>query len=121
MQERMTLSNMAAELGAQAGLIAPDETTARLSEKRWRRSAGDWQRTATDPGAELLAHHVFRCGNALEPQVAAPHSPANAAPVTEAPETRGRCRLYRRLHRGEIRGSETRGRVFCVAASSARE
>jgi len=27
MQERMTLSNMAAELGAQAGLIAPDEAT----------------------------------------------------------------------------------------------
>ncbi|MFQ5625131.1 MAG: aconitase family protein [Methyloligellaceae bacterium] len=28
MAERMTLSNMAAELGAQAGLIAPDQTTA---------------------------------------------------------------------------------------------
>jgi len=27
MEERMTLANMAAELGAQAGLIAPDETT----------------------------------------------------------------------------------------------
>src|SRR5690606_28210464 len=27
MQERMTLSNMSAELGAQAGLVAPDETT----------------------------------------------------------------------------------------------
>src|SRR5690606_14127275 len=27
MQERMTLSNMSAELGAQAGLIAPDQTT----------------------------------------------------------------------------------------------
>ena len=27
MQERMTLANMSAELGAQAGLVAPDETT----------------------------------------------------------------------------------------------
>src|SRR3546814_6574219 len=27
MQERMTLSNMSAELGAQAGLVAPDATT----------------------------------------------------------------------------------------------
>jgi 3-isopropylmalate/(R)-2-methylmalate dehydratase large subunit len=35
MQERMTLSNMAAELGAQAGLIAPDETTA-----EWLRGVG---------------------------------------------------------------------------------
>ena len=39
MQERMTLSNMSAELGAQAGLIAPDATTARLA-RRGRRADG---------------------------------------------------------------------------------
>jgi len=82
MQERMTLSNMAAELGAQAGLIAPDETTA-----DWLKGvggdAGDWHGLATDAGARLLAHHVFDAA-ALEPQAAAPHSPANAAPVGEA-------------------------------------
>ena len=79
MQERMTLSNMAAELGAQAGLIAPDEVTA-----DYLRSVGGdpgnyaWLRT--DPQADLLEHHVFDAA-ALSPQVAAPHSPANAAPV----------------------------------------
>ena len=50
MQERMTLSNMAAELGAQAGLIAPDETTA-----RWLKGvggdAGDWHGLTTDADA----------------------------------------------------------------------
>jgi 3-isopropylmalate/(R)-2-methylmalate dehydratase large subunit len=85
MQERMTLSNMAAELGAQAGLIAPDETTARYLESVGG-DAGDWQDFRTDPGAELLDHHVFDAA-ALEPQVAAPHSPANADAVTNAPST----------------------------------
>ncbi len=85
MQERMTLSNMAAELGAQAGLIAPDETT-----QRWLESigggAGEWRGLATDPGARLGAHHVFDAA-LLEPQVAAPHSPANAASVGQAAAT----------------------------------
>jgi 3-isopropylmalate/(R)-2-methylmalate dehydratase large subunit len=84
MQERMTLSNMAAELGAQAGLIAPDATTAAYLESIGG-SAGDWQGLVTEAGAELAAHHVFDAA-ALEPQVAAPHSPANAMPVTQAPE-----------------------------------
>jgi 3-isopropylmalate/(R)-2-methylmalate dehydratase large subunit len=85
MQERMTLSNMAAELGAQAGLIAPDEPTA-----RWLESVGcepgDYSGLKTDPDAELLEHHLFDAAS-LEPQVAAPHSPANAASVGDVPDT----------------------------------
>lgn len=80
MQERMTLSNMAAELGGQTGLIAPDETTL-----DYIRAAGgdpgdaaDWQ---TDSDAAIGEHHLFDAA-ALEPQVAAPHSPANAADVS---------------------------------------
>jgi 3-isopropylmalate/(R)-2-methylmalate dehydratase large subunit len=84
MQERMTLSNMAAELGAQAGLIAPDETTA-----EWLRGvgsdAGDNAGLCTDPDAALLERHVFDASS-LEPQAAAPHSPANATAVGEAGE-----------------------------------
>ncbi|WP_286939249.1 3-isopropylmalate dehydratase large subunit [Achromobacter sp. UBA4530] len=79
MQERMTLSNMSAELGSQVGLIAPDETTA-----AWLREAGvteeldlaRWQ-SDRDAGAEW---HEFDAA-ALAPQVAAPHSPANARGV----------------------------------------
>lgn len=82
MQERMTLSNMAAELGAQAGLIAPDDVTS-----DYLRSVGSdpgidgWLHT--DPDAELLEHHVFDAAR-LAPQVAAPHSPANSGPVDQA-------------------------------------
>jgi 3-isopropylmalate/(R)-2-methylmalate dehydratase large subunit len=81
MQERMTLANMTAELGGQTGLVAPDETT-----RAYLESAGvgeidtaTWQ---SDPGAALLGHHTF-AGDALAPQVAAPHSPANAAAAGE--------------------------------------
>ncbi len=106
MQERMTLSNMAAELGAQAGLIAPDATT-----EAFLRGAGsdpgDYGWLRTDADAALLEHHVFDAA-ALEPQVAAPHSPANSAPVAETAGTPHRRCLYRRLHGREIRRSERR-------------
>ncbi len=86
MQERMTLCNMAPEVGAQTGLIAPDEVT-----RAWLEEAGvtkiDTSRWQGDPGAAVAAHHCFDAA-ALAPQVAAPHSPANAAPVAEHAGTR---------------------------------
>jgi 3-isopropylmalate/(R)-2-methylmalate dehydratase large subunit len=83
MQERMTLANMSAELGGQAGLVAPDEVT-----REYLKSVGvadaeiDTQTWQSDAEAPRLARHAFDAG-ALAPQVAAPHSPANAHPVGE--------------------------------------
>ena len=87
MQERMTLSNMSAELGSQVGLIAPDQVTLDYLHAAGVPGARDidvsrWQ---TDAGASL-ERHVFDA-DALAPQVAAPHSPANAAPVGDYPAT----------------------------------
>ena len=83
MQERMTLSNMSAELGAQVGLIAPDDITC-----AWLLATGvpaealqgldAWK---TDDGAAVTRHNFD--ADTLAPQVAAPHSPANAGPVTK--------------------------------------
>ncbi|MCK0100712.1 3-isopropylmalate dehydratase large subunit [Pseudohalocynthiibacter sp. F2068] len=85
MQERMTLANMAAELGGQTGLVAPDEVTA-----AFLRSVGgevpDLGDLHTDPDALVLEHHSFDA-TSLTPQVAAPHSPANAMPALEAEKT----------------------------------
>jgi len=81
MQERMTLSNMAAELGAQAGLIAPDETTAAYVTAAGG-DPGDWARWGGDADAEVAERHAFDAAT-LAPQVAAPHSPANATDVGE--------------------------------------
>ena len=78
MEERMTLSNMSAELGAQVGLIAPDATTRQWLDTVGAGPAepGDWR---SDEGADG-ERFDFDAG-ALSPQVAAPHSPANTRDV----------------------------------------
>jgi 3-isopropylmalate/(R)-2-methylmalate dehydratase large subunit len=80
-EERMTLTNMAAELGAKTGIVAPDQATA-----EWLAAAGArdvdveaWQGDADAP----VARTITIDGAALAPQVAAPSNPENAADVTE--------------------------------------
>ena len=75
MQERMTLCNMTAELGGQAGLVASDERTREYLDS----DAELWD---GDTGAEVLAEHRFDASR-IAPQVALPHSPANGRPVSD--------------------------------------
>jgi len=82
MNERAVLTNMAAELGAETGIVAADETTLdaiRAAGQEPSADALDWH---GDADAECMAIHNFDAA-ALEPQVAAPHSPANSAAVGE--------------------------------------
>lgn len=81
MHERMTLSNMSAELGAQVGLIAPDETTVAWLKAAGAGALGDIHHWQTDEGAALVRHDFD--ADALTPYVAAPHSPANACAVAQ--------------------------------------
>lgn len=81
MQERMTLSNMSAELGSQVGLIAPDETTAAYLRAAGVTDALDLARWQSDAGADAEWHDFDAAS--LAPQVAAPHSPANARDVDQ--------------------------------------
>jgi len=88
MFERMTLSNMAAELGAQAGLIGADETT---RDYLCERGTGELDEAAllcwrSDADARYLETHDLDV-SAIAPQVATPHSPANAADVAETAGT----------------------------------
>jgi 3-isopropylmalate/(R)-2-methylmalate dehydratase large subunit len=86
MQERMTLSNMTAELGGQAGIIAPDQIT-----KNYLKSVGvpeintDYWRS--DDDAYFLESYQFDASQ-LVPQVAAPHSPANSVDIAESKGTK---------------------------------
>ena len=86
MQERMTLSNMTAELGGQAGIIAPDDVT-----KRYLKNVGsidiDIEPWFSDQDAKFLESHQFDATR-LPPQVAAPHSPANSIDITETKGTK---------------------------------
>jgi len=82
MPERMTMCNMAAELGAQAGLIAADKTTQEALRTAGVKETIDLQQwRATEP-ADADQVHRFNA-NDLAPQVAAPDSPANAASVED--------------------------------------
>ncbi len=85
MAERLTLCNMAAELGAMTGIIAADETTARQISQAGG-DPGDYAQWTSDPDAQYLSVQDQDAGT-LEPHVAAPHSTANAYPV---PELEGR-------------------------------
>jgi 3-isopropylmalate/(R)-2-methylmalate dehydratase large subunit len=59
MEGRMTVCNMSIELGARAGMIAPDETTIewlrdrKHAPKDFEAAAAKWRTLATDPGAKF--------------------------------------------------------------------
>ena len=80
MNERMTLTNMAAELGAETGIVEPDDETLdaiRAGGQEPPADALDWR---SDTDADYAAVHAFDAAG-LTPQVAAPHSPENSGPA----------------------------------------
>jgi len=84
MQERMTLANMSAELGAQVGLVSPDERTLEYLQARGAAQdiqVDDLRHWVSDEGA-LAEEHVFDASE-LKPMVAAPYSPSQAAAVDD--------------------------------------
>jgi len=81
MLERLVLCNMSAELGAKTGIIAPDsKTLSALQAAGAQVSDADlvWQ---SDADAQFARNLQFDA-SALEPQVAAPHSPSNSSAVS---------------------------------------
>lgn len=84
MSERMVLCNMAAELGFETGIVAPDTKTLTYLAACGRPIADEAATLAlrSDAGARYAQVHAFDAG-ALVPQIAAPHSPANSAAVAD--------------------------------------
>lgn len=83
--ERATLTNMVAELGGFAGLVAPDEETVRfIRERRGQRIViEDWMRS--DEGATYAAEIAIDVGT-LAPMVARPGDPGNGIDLTTLSE-----------------------------------
>ncbi|HUU57062.1 MAG TPA: aconitase family protein, partial [bacterium] len=81
---RMTLCNMAAEMGAKNAYVAPDETTRAFLEGR---AARPYEEVFADEGATYERALSYDAG-ALEPQVARPHTVDNVVPVGEVAGTR---------------------------------
>ena len=83
MQERMTLSNMGAEMGAQAALVAADQVTVDylLGVGVEPQALEGWSAWSSDAGSHSQTLHFD--AHTLAPQIAAPHSPALTRAVTE--------------------------------------
>jgi 3-isopropylmalate/(R)-2-methylmalate dehydratase large subunit len=79
---RMTMCNMAVEMGAKNGIIAPDETTAEFLKCRTPKMP-DFKALQSDKDAEYEGTMEFNVSN-IEPQVACPSSVDNVKPVSEA-------------------------------------
>ncbi len=82
MFERMVLTNMAAELGAETGLVEPDDITLEAIRAAGVEPADDALEWRSDPDAVYLARHEFDAAR-LVPQVAAPHRPSNSGPADD--------------------------------------
>jgi len=84
--ERMTMSNMAIEMGGKAGIIEPDEVTEKYLQERIPGYKLDpyW---ASDDGADYLDVRHYDVSN-LEPQLACPHNVDNVKPVSEVEGTK---------------------------------
>ncbi|KTE28085.1 MULTISPECIES: 3-isopropylmalate dehydratase large subunit [unclassified Sphingopyxis] len=86
---RLTVSNMAIEGGARAGLIAPDETTLAYLKGRpyaprgadWDAAVAYWKSLATDPGATYDKTVVIDAAD-IAPSVTWGTSPEDVVPIT---------------------------------------
>ncbi len=129
MDGRFTMANMAIEAGAKAGLFAVDDATeAYLDGRASRPYHGhtiDVRAYQPDDDAKY-AQIVEVDASAIEPQVAFPHLPENAVPVSEAAEqdvqidqviigscTNGRLEDLR-VAAGILRGQQVPPGVRCI-------
>jgi 3-isopropylmalate/(R)-2-methylmalate dehydratase large subunit len=85
--ERMTVSNMAIEMGAKAGIFETDETTVKYLEQRVKdRSTIEARAVRSDEDAIVSQKH-WNVSD-LEPQIAMPHNVDNVLPISDVPETK---------------------------------
>jgi 3-isopropylmalate/(R)-2-methylmalate dehydratase large subunit len=82
MDDRFSMSNMAIEAGARAGIIAPDEITKKFVNSRKPSARKDWKYLNSDENAGYENIYEWDVTD-LEPQIACPHLPSNVKPVSE--------------------------------------
>jgi len=86
MDDRFSMSNMAIEAGARAGLIEPDETTREYvrEAKKLKVTSRKSQVTSLKSDKDAIYEKTYEWDvTDLEPQVACPHLPSNVKPAGE--------------------------------------
>ena len=99
MEGRMTLCNMAIEVGAKVGMIAPDETTFEYLKGRpyapkgeaWDEAVAYWKTLASDPDA-VFSKEIEIDAAAIDPQTTWGTNPGQTCSITGAV-----CGVARRL------------------------
>jgi homoaconitate hydratase family protein len=84
--ERMTITNLAMEMGAKCAFVPPDEQTARYLQGRMQ-DFSQYQPVYADPDA-TYEQEIAVALPQLEPMVACPHEVQNTKPVGEVAGTR---------------------------------
>ncbi len=90
MEDRMTVCNMAIEMGAKAGMIAPDQTTFDYLKGRpfapqgaaWDEAVAYWQTLKTDAGARFDAELILDAAS-IAPQVTWGTNPGQVIGIDE--------------------------------------
>jgi 3-isopropylmalate/(R)-2-methylmalate dehydratase large subunit len=85
MAGRMTMCNMAVEMGAKNGIVEPDQTTTKFLEGRIPKSKMNWDTLKSDKDATYEKTVKVDVSN-MEPQVACPSSVDNVKPISEIGE-----------------------------------
>ncbi|MBV9970510.1 MAG: 3-isopropylmalate dehydratase large subunit [Xanthobacteraceae bacterium] len=137
-ESRLTLCNLAIEMGARSGFIAPDDTTFAWISGRpwapqgrlWDEALASWRDLVSDPGAPFERDIVLDCQN-LEPQITWGTDPGQTIAITgrvpdpdRAPSDR-RAAILRALdYMGLAPGTPIAGlpvdRVFIGSCTNAR-
>jgi 3-isopropylmalate/(R)-2-methylmalate dehydratase large subunit len=79
MDSRLAMANMAIEAGGKNGIVAPDQVTMDYLKGRSDKEPVIYE---SDPDAIYVEEHSIDA-SAIEPQVAMPHLPENAEPVSK--------------------------------------
>ena len=84
--ERMTMANMAIEMGAKAGMVEPDDVTLKYLRERVKNDEATRGIVRGDEGASFSERRWNV--NDLEPQIALPHNVDNVMPISQVPKTK---------------------------------
>ncbi len=120
MDGRFTMANMAIEAGAKAGIFHVDNKTQIYIKRRAKRRYGVYEPDGDAEYSRVIEYDI----SSLEPQVALPHSPANARPVSQVGKIEidqaviGSCTNGRlddlRLAAQVLKGKRVHQRVRCI-------
>jgi 3-isopropylmalate/(R)-2-methylmalate dehydratase large subunit len=127
MDSRFTMANMAIEAGGKTGIFGVDGKTKAYVKDRAKRAYKVYQSDDNADYSKIIEYDVSN----LEPQVAFPHLPSNAKPVSQARDIKidqvviGSCTNGRlddlRIAARVIKGKKVNGDIRCIVIPGSQQ